>query len=225
MKNIKDLIYLNKHGWYWPKIDPSDIADSTWSFLHDKYPDTPEKIANYVPLKRVAVQAGGNCGLYVKKLSDLFETVYTFEPDPLNFACLNLNVIKDNVYKFPTGLGNEHVAIAMADYNAQLGCGGNHISNSKKSGTIPTLKIDDLNLQVCDLIMLDVEGYELFALQGGKKTIQRCKPVITLELANYTGRYGYSLEDLFNFLSSINYKHMGAIADTMSDHLFMHIGV
>ena len=43
------------------------------------------------------------------------------------------------------------------------------------------MTIDDLKLNCCDLIVLDVEGSELDALKGAKSTIERFHPVVMLE--------------------------------------------
>ena len=51
-----------------------------------------------------------------------------------------------------------------------------------KSGweAAPTITIDSFAVKV-DLIKLDVEGMELRALEGGRQTIARDKPVLFLE--------------------------------------------
>ena len=48
------------------------------------------------------------------------------------------------------------------------------------SDLIPMVTIDSLNVN-CDLIQLDVEGFEENALKGAYLTIERCKPVIIIE--------------------------------------------
>ena len=75
-----DLVEI-KEGWHWPKDDTG-----TWKFLLENF-DLPGKISSYVDNKKVMVQAGGNCGMYPKQYSKIFDTVYTFEPDWLNFYC------------------------------------------------------------------------------------------------------------------------------------------
>jgi FkbM family methyltransferase len=46
---------------------------------------------------------------------------------------------------------------------------------------IPTLTIDSLGLERCDLIKIDIEGMEPFALRGAAKTIERFRPIISAE--------------------------------------------
>lgn len=176
MINNKNFIF-NSEGWYWPVIDK---ADCCWKYLNDRK-DVPKIISEYVKNKGVCVQSGGNAGFYVKQYAELFDTVYTFEPDSVNFDCLCLNLLDNpNVYKFQSFLGEEHklFSIELSD-----NCGGHNLGKDPKAGKIPMLRIDDLNLTSCDLIQLDTEGAEIRCLLGGIETIKLFKPVIVVEIA------------------------------------------
>ena len=48
-------------------------------------------ISNYCRKKDVAVQAGGNVGVFPVFMSSIFKSVYTFEPMLENFSCLKQN--------------------------------------------------------------------------------------------------------------------------------------
>jgi FkbM family methyltransferase len=188
-----------RQGWAWPKTDIS-----CWAFMQ-RYPVLPQTISELVPQKRVVVQAGGNCGFYPKQYAALFNTVYTFEPDWLNFYCLNINVPESNVVKNQSCLGNSHqlVDLRIKEKNR----GKNYVAGT---GRYPTYRIDDLNLDVCDLIHLDIEGYEYYALQGATETISKCKSVIVIEMWDQlSGRF----EDDINaktelLLSSLGYTYL-----------------
>ena len=70
------------NGFYWPDHD------------RDCHPVVPNQLSdldyalNYTKQNKVCIQAGGNVGVWPKKLSTIFDVVYTFEPDPENFNCL-----------------------------------------------------------------------------------------------------------------------------------------
>lgn len=134
---------------------------------------------------RVAIQAGGNCGVWPKEMSRKFGAVYTFEPDPLNFMCLAANVPEQNVFKLNAALGD---ARELVDLDREAGNIGAHQVGG--TGSIPTLQIDDLGLGVCDLIYLDIEGFELKALRGAGRTLETCRPVVAIEDKGLSERYG-----------------------------------
>ena len=48
---------------------------------------------------------------------------------------------------------------------------------------LPAITIDSLQLRSCDLIKLDVEGWENRALEGGMQTIARFRPVLFFEVS------------------------------------------
>ncbi len=186
----------NRKGWIWP------ISDTNcWSYMQS-HPDLPQLISKHANQKRVCVQAGGNMGYYVKQYAEIFDTVYTFEPEPVNFYCLNLNVTSPNVFKYQSCLGNSRDLVALKIKAKNRG--KNFVNGS---GVIPTLLIDDLNLEVCDLIHLDIEGYELFALQGAIKTIKKCRPTVCIEFfEKCSTRFNYTLDDVEQLMQSCNYK-------------------
>jgi FkbM family methyltransferase len=204
-------------GIYWPIKDlggdiTKDFApqSSTCYQLMVNYPDVPYNISKFVKNKDVVLQAGGNVGFYVKKYANVFNTVYTFEPEPLSFKCLNLNITNPNVFKFQACLGDTHECVNLFNACDTLGHGGSHVTG--KGGLTPTFLIDDLNLTVCNLIHLDIEGYEKKALTGGIETIKRCRPVIVIE--NYppwAQRYGTNLGEIESLLLSLDYKYVSEV--------------
>ena len=106
----------------------------------------------------VVVQAGGNCGMYPTLFARLFKTVYTFEPDPLNFYALVQNCQDDNIIKMQAALGDVHTMIEVR--RASMTNVGMHTVAPAIGAKIPQLRIDDLKLDACGLFQLDIEGYE-----------------------------------------------------------------
>ena len=61
---------------------------------------------------------------------------------------------------------------------------------------MPTYIIDDLQLNACDLIQIDTEGYESKILHGAKNTLSKYKPLVSIEdsseeIKNYLDLFGY----------------------------------
>lgn len=161
---------------------------------------------------RVAVQAGGNVGLWPRRMAEVFATVYTFEPEPISRECLEQNVYK-NVIVSPAALGEKVGTCAIK--RRSLG------SHSVQDGdTVQVTTIDALNLEHLDLLQLDVEGYEWHALMGGLVTIARCHPVIQVELRNFTEKYGHTDAEVTDILRSLGYECVTQRPG--SDYVFKH---
>jgi FkbM family methyltransferase len=128
----------------------------------------------------VAVQAGGNVGLWPNQLSGDFQTVYTFEPDAHNFACLAWNTrMRTNIVRMQAALGDKPGLVGMHVFENNSGA-----HQVEGPGIIPMITIDSLSLPACDLIYLDIEGHEPQALFGARNTLARFKPVVAIEDKN-----------------------------------------
>lgn len=215
------------HGVYWPTLDTGNKiitethADQNTTAYNLMFitGDIPGIISELVKDKNVIIQAGGNAGYYPKLYAQYFKHVYTFEPDPLNFYCLNLNCNVPNVYKFQACLGDSNDCVNVNNATESLGHGGSHVNGE---GHIPTIKIDQLNLHECNVIHLDVEGYEEHALRGAKETIKRCKPVIVIEdYAPWLARYNSNLQIVEGFLKELNYGFHHKIKN--NDRVYTHL--
>ena len=110
--------------------------------------------------------------------------VYAFEPVLENYIlanlCLNANNI-ENVILMNAALGPDF-GIARIDTGVESGLhhgGGSFVSD--KGQITSMFPIDALATNDVAVIQLDVEGFELSALQGAVETIRRCHPVILIE--------------------------------------------
>lgn len=145
----------------------------------------------------VAVQAGGNVGVFPVALAQLFDEVITFEPDALNYECLTANLdrfIEQDQYvtAIRAGLADEIGTGYMTEEFTHENCGA--LNMAKGEGDIDLVPLDMYDLEHVDLIYLDVEGFEDLALKGAKETIARCKPVIVCENKGLNERFPAGLE-------------------------------
>jgi len=171
-------------GYRWPKEDWQNAIKVL--------------IQKHVRKFGVVVQAGGLQGMYPRLLSDMFERVYTFEPDPMSFHCLVNNCQKDNIVKLQAAVGE---TFGLIDVNRF--CSHNVGMNNVVAGNkYPMLTIDSLCLDDCSFMQLDVEGFELAALRGAKNTIEKYKPVICLETRIGTEK------PVDDYMKSIGYYEM-----------------
>jgi FkbM family methyltransferase len=211
IKEQIDSLVEFREGWWWPTEDTS-----TWKFLNNHF-DLPTKVSKYVDKKNVVVQAGGNCGMYPKQYGEIFNTVYTFEPDWLNFYCLVRNCPDDHIIKSQACLGDKPDLVKLKVRHFSR---GKSFINGK--GRYPVYLIDNLGLTECDLIHLDIEGYEYFALNGAVETIKKFQPVIAIEMWDQLDeRFGENMNSKTeSLLSSLGYTYIEKLNET--DKIYIH---
>lgn len=182
----RDINYANIEKMTWP-IGEEGLFDNIEDFKNEHL-DWLEP----VKMKRVLVQAGAGMGVWPILYTQYFDTIYTFEPSLMNRYVSEKNIKKYDVNNkitfFKKALGEHEDKGWTLDKSRQhygeFQNHGAHRINLNENGSEKTTKIDSLNLQICDLIQLDIEGFEYQALVGAKETLERCKPVIIVETAH-----------------------------------------
>ena len=136
------------------------------------------------------LSAGGNIGVHLIPLSQIVGPegrVVTFEPqefirEKLLMPNLEMNGCA-NVAVWPDALGaaEGEAYFSELDYTMPNNFGGMEL---RESGPVRTrvVPIDMFEYQRLDMLMLDVEGFELPALFGAKETIKRCRPYLYIEI-------------------------------------------
>jgi FkbM family methyltransferase len=202
---MKEKTRIIEDRWVWP-------LDDKHSFIGQKKQTEMHSIVMpYVQNRSVLVQAGGNCGMVLDSFVSYFDTVYTFEPDPVNFYCLNQNVTDPKVVKMQACLGYTKSPVDMTLLENSSDIGSFYVNGA---GNYPVIRVDDLNLRDCGLIFLDVEGYEHEVLFGSIETIKKYKPVIFLEMHyKWPERYKSTSIKIKSFLESIYYEKVCNVHD------------
>ena len=207
-EEFKAAYRYQEHGHKYFPADFKFLWPSQDESLHGDIPTLAHLDTDIFPLiaeKGVAVQAGGAMGMWAKRMAQVFDAVYTFEPTPQSFYCLNFNCPEENIVAFNAALGCERKLIKMGfpEHRARSKTGKDNYGGVRclEGGHIPVLNLDDLALPRCDLMFLDLEGYELYALQGSPTTIDRCKPVICMEDKGCSKTFGYEKGDVEKYLA------------------------
>lgn len=207
------LFRYQEHGH--PKYFPADFK-FLWprrdESLHGDLPTLAHLDTEVFPLvtaKRVAVQAGGAMGVWAKRMAQVFDHVYTFEPTPDSFYCCSFNCPEMNIHCYNAALGAEPGMVRMdfPEHRSRSKTGKDNLGGFRcfpdSGGGIPTLTLDSFGLKVCDLLFLDLEGYELMALSGAKETINECHPIIVMEDKGCSNTFGYAKGDVERYLADI----------------------
>jgi len=202
---IRDDIVDGEANWMWVS---SDVG--AWGGpVQDWITSHRDKYFKYLTDKTFVVTAGGNCGLYTRQYAKHFKVVYAFEPDPLNFHCMVNNSQSHNVVKMQCALGAENKMIAM-NTTERTNVGVYTVVDDMEGCYIPMMTLDSMNLPGCNLLQLDVEGYEFKALSGAEKTIKKYRPIIVIETVE-----GSTLE----LMKKLKYSK---IDESCMDHIFAH---
>lgn len=159
---------------------------------------------------RTAVQAGGNIGYWPLRMAQSFARVITFEPEPMMFDCLARNLAgHPNVTAQRAALGERTGRCGIE----RLSFGAHFVTSGDTTDIVP---LDRLGIIDLDLLQLDIEGYEIFALRGAAHTIDRCRPIIQVEIL---GRAEFAERDkaVLAFMTGRRYRE---IRRTGRDYVF-----
>lgn len=147
---------------------------------------------------------------------------YSFEPDSETFSKLKMNVALNrlnNVRLFHTAIGSK-AGTGQLYKLYQSNPGANRILPHEHGPAVPSERVeisslDDLDSEGCfgsvDLIKIDVEGFELFVLEGAHKLISRCKPVLFIELVDQNLKLqGCSSTSVLDYITRLDYLILDA---------------
>lgn len=181
----------------------------------------------YVPDDAVVFDVGGHAGQFAKLFSQLAPqgAVFVFEPARYARSILQIMAgVKDlgNVFVLPFGLGatpGRSVINVPVKKKGSIGFGlsfvGDVLPQDQRFATLRREPIfiatvdamaELLRLDRLDFIKADIEGFELFMLQGAQETLKKFHPVLLLELTEKSlSRHGQTVAQAMDFLSALGY--------------------
>jgi len=181
MKEIKGMWFPDDDTHFQHHLESSPMLNERGTYQLKKL----QAAVGFVPesARGLAVDVGAHVGLWSHVLSTMFEEVVAFEPHLALYECWNRNCNDiDNAICYHMALShtNDDISIAYVQGNS----GNAHVVDKPAQGAsfTRTYALDNFPLgRKIDLLKIDVEGWELFVVQGAKRTIQEDKPVIILE--------------------------------------------
>lgn len=181
-KRNLDIELKYRKGW-WTPADDHCAQDIILHEVRDL-----DLILPHCSKFRSCIQAGGNIGIWSVALAKKFDAVYTAEPDAANYYALLKNTMAfPNIKRMRAALGDRE-----GNGRIHVYIPGNIGAHQVLPGTdFPIITIDSLGIADCDLLQLDVEGYEHLALLGATKTIAASSPVLCIELKGLGENHGY----------------------------------
>lgn len=200
--NLKEL--KSYRDWDWMNFRGS-AACIKWGFRDLRNLDAA---LGFVDGRELVVQAGGNLGIFPKRLAEEFATVVTAEPDPTLFAAMLHNAPEKNIVAVQAALGAESASVGLSGKRRDSSGRAVHegLTHVSGSGKVRQVRVDDLGLEACDLIYLDIEGYEMNALRGATATIDRFRPVVAVEINRNIVHYGHTGSELRAWICDRGYR-------------------
>ena len=183
------------------------------------YADRAERqlLQKILPNGAVVVDAGANIGIYSEFLSRCVGpngVVHSFEPSPHNFVRLRQATRKLSNVRSCAAVVGERSGETMLYVSDKLNVDHRAYAsegNVRRSVQVGMVALDDYfkSGERVDLLKLDIQGYELYALQGAKRIITENEEIkLLLELWPYGLKqagtnWGELIEMLKGFAMSI----------------------
>jgi FkbM family methyltransferase len=181
-----------------------------------RWEDDIEYLPMFVHSGDTVIDVGGNHGLYTFHLSHMVGPtgrVHAFEPMPPNVDILSYTIKRHhlrNVVLHPQACGKE-AETATFGVPMRRGVPMLWIARQGSDGltfSCEIVKLDDVISEKVSFLKIDVEGAELFVLQGAKRILRESRPVILFEALDQTQEYGYDQREVFDFLATMGYSFL-----------------
>jgi len=197
----------------------------TGSFMDER---PLQKTRKYINAESVVLDAGANIGNHTIFFSKICKArmVYSFEPLKTVFSMLEKNLELNGI----THVSRHNLALGASSGFATIqGCTSANIGSTKfgmdDRGDFEVITLDSMDLKQLDFCKVDVEGMQLEFLKGAINTLERCKPVIWIEMLNREiATFGYN-EDRELIAPQKILKDLGYIlSEQLSpiDYLYVH---
>lgn len=188
---------MKKIGEYWvPDADAAQgyaLHCSRRAYLGNKGVQVDALYQAFTHLTRfgTAIDGGANVGSWSIVMSERFNNIHAFEPVKQTFECLQRNILERDLVKrvacHRKALSDREEDLVFAPLSSTnrtvtYGVSEKGPNEDDLCENVFSTTIDNLNLSDCDLIKLDLEGHEYKALLGARRTVDRFKPAIILEV-------------------------------------------
>jgi FkbM family methyltransferase len=167
-----------------------------------------------IPRGGTVVDVGAHVGYYTllaAKAVGRRGRVIALEPHPLNAELLRLNVARNRVDRIVRVV--EAAAWGMRDRVALVADRGGNSGDHRVSTSAPGLEVDAVPLDALldhdqvDVVKVDAQGTDHVAIAGMKRTIERCRPVMLVELWPAGIRaFGDEPADAVGYYASLGYR-------------------
>lgn len=208
-------------------VDVRDMIGNVIANQGSWEPHLQDFYAHYIEESDHIIDAGANIGYLAVQFAKRCNKVYAFEPQRyiFNQLCANvlLNDLDNRVETHRLALGDKIStgqlwSIENEDFGQVWNYGGRGLewehSVHKSTGEIreqdivDIVTLDSFDIKKCDLLKLDVQGFEWQLISGAKSLIESTLPVVLLESAPERSDNDKKVLDYFKNLDYSCYRFM-----------------
>jgi FkbM family methyltransferase len=175
-------------------------------------PETISFLCRNIRQDYVVIEVGANIGAHTLIIADLVGKtgkVYAFEPTKFALQKLHANIALNPAFISRIVVRSEMVSNhegAMPSLNIRSSFRV-HATGQEESVPAHSVALDNLGLTRVDAIKIDVDGYDYKVLQGAEGLIKQFRPLVFVELCEYTlNAQGDSIRDIFRLMSALGYS-------------------
>lgn len=177
-------------GGFFVCVDPKETEIGQWVVeQHDYEPHVRQAVVDHFRAGQTFVDLGANVGcitMLAAKIAGPAGRVIAVEPNPTNQQRLYAGIVRNgftNVRVMPYAASDRRTTFSVTG-----GSSNTHITDARGTDvqTVYTQSMvpdEDLaDLSSIDVIKMDIEGHETFALRGFSKLIRKHSPTLIVEL-------------------------------------------
>lgn len=199
------------------KLDPANGGVDAEIYADGHYePAMLETISKYLTGQSIFLDIGANIGQHSLYASRYARHVYSFEPIERLYNQMRESIYANdflNISAYNYALGNRREVLPIYGSGSNMG-GSTLVTNENRTKVqdIRVLRLDDvyseIGIERCDLVKIDVEGYELDVLLGARDLISKYKPKIIIEYSPVFYRKVDNAigENIYRFLKDLDYR-------------------
>jgi FkbM family methyltransferase len=173
------------------------------------------RFVSYISSRNSAIDVGACGGEYSYIMAGYFERILSVEPTPEMASKLRVS-LPPNCEVIESALGKECREVNLRipkianDSMHALATLANHDFAFSNIGTVDIVKVKQTTIDTLasernlrpSFIKIDVEGYEGEVLFGSKRIIERCRPILMIEIEK---RHNKNFGEIFTLLNSYGY--------------------
>lgn len=207
------------NGALWTHTVGRETAVLPWTYGELHEPDEVQLLRGRLASGDLLVDVGANVGTFAIELARSVPGLQVLAVEPVRdtYEALVVNVNKNGVGNqvrtLRTALaekpGEAVMTSELTACNYVVARHGTHARAGEEAVPQTTLDLllESTGHEQVTVIKCDVEGLELGVLRGARRTLERQRPDLLIEIdARWTARYGHTPEDVLSLLGSLGYR-------------------